>query len=217
MFLNLKYLAHGGKGTVKAAKKVLKESDEAAAKFSQNIVDIPGAPNKLFDLSKEIKDEVAGMGDRFSRAAAIEQDVGFAGFKQNFVETFTTEEGLTQLGGSALRGALGWGVYGGVNEWSHGGSALEGFKSGAFGGVFKGAAWKGVKMMPYGAKKYSQLATGGEAPSMFSALGRYNDIRKQATRFGMVQGSQLKISNQLLKVKQNEATAKFAEDVMSTK
>lgn len=147
-------------------------------------------------------------GDYLKKVRGMEDD--FQGFSQNLKEIFTTEEGLVNLGGSALKGAAGWGAAGGLNEWAHGGSAWEGFKSGAVGGLAKGAVWKGAKMMPYGAKKYTMLQNQGAGPNAFDAIGRYREIGEQAARWGRVSANNPRISKQLKAVYRNQREAASA-------
>jgi hypothetical protein len=64
-----------------------------------------------------------------------------------------SSQGWTPYLKSGAMWAGGMGAFGGISEWSQGGSAWEGVKSGAFRGLVLGAGIQGVKVAPW--KNYS--------------------------------------------------------------
>ncbi len=94
--------------------------------------------------------EHEGLAERLLQA---QSELGATG--TNAVSGFTgladrlADVPLDAWAGSAIKGAMGFGAFGGISEWSQGGSFWEGAKSGAWRGAFAGAGFRAVKQAPF--------------------------------------------------------------------
>jgi hypothetical protein len=81
----------------------------------------------------------------------------------------------------ALRGSLGWGAYGGVNEWAHGGSFWEGAKGGLFRGAFIGAGFRAYKNAPFSTYQPGRTAR--------QAYKQWGNVSRQVEALGKLEAN----------------------------